>query len=182
MKKLFYLLVFPVLTLSFSACNKDDNIEVWREANVNAYNEIIKNPEYKALETETGPAGVYYKIIKSGAGTEHPLQTSKVKVLYKIYYYDKSVFSAGTSGNDIPVEMAVFEEIYSGVFTPRGFSFALQNMVVGDKWEIWIPYYLAFGAYGVQNYDYYYYQVQTIIKGYTTFVYEVELVDIIQYP
>ena len=121
-------------------------------------------------------------MIKTGTGTESPLQTSKVKVLYTVYYYDKSIFGAGTGSNNIPAVMGVYEEIYSGVFTPRGFSFALQNMVVGDKWEIWVPYYLAFGAYGIQDFDYYYYQSQTIIKGYTTLVYEVELVEIIMYP
>ena len=181
MKNIFYLIAFCASTMLFSTCSKDDDLEAWREANTNAYMEITKNPEYMALETETGPTGVYYKVIKSGTGTEYPFQTSRIDVLFKMFYYDGSTFNKGTSDNDIPIEIGVYEELYSGVYTPRGFSFALQNMVVGDKWEIWVPYYLAYGAYGVQDYYYYYYQTQTIIKGYTTLVYEVELVDIIQY-
>ena len=182
MKNLFYLITYTVLIVSFSSCKKDKDVDIWKEANINAYEEMKNNPEYKALETESGPTGVYYKVIKSGTGTEHPFQTSKVKILYKINYYDGTVFSSGTGGNDIPVEIAVYEELYSGIYTPRGFSFALQNMVIGDKWEIWVPYYLAYGAYGVQDYDYYYYESQTIIKGYTNLIYEVELISIILYP
>jgi len=182
MKRIFYFITFSSLILALNSCSKGDNNEAWREANINAYKEIALNKEYKALVTESGPTGVYYKVIKSGDGTEHPIQTGKVKVLFKISYFDGSLFSVGTSDNNIPVELGVYEELYSGVYTPRGFSFALQNMVVGDKWEIWVPYYLAFGAYGIQDFNYYYYQSVSIVKGYTTLVYEVELLGITQYP
>ena len=176
MKKIFYLLIISASIGIFGACNKkNDDIEAWQEANTNAYEAITKNPEYKALHTSTGPEGVYYKVIKSGTGIESPIQTSKVKVLYKGTYYDGSVFDAGSSGNNIPVEFTTGS-------TVRGFSFALQNMVVGDKWEIWIPYYLGYGAAGYTVSDYYSYSYQTIIKGYTTLVFEVELVSITQYP
>jgi len=177
MKNLFYPIAFFAFILAFSSCKKNDDLEVWREANTNAYNEIAKNPLYKALSTETGPTGVYYKVIKSGTGTEHPFQTSFVKVLYKGTYYDGSVFDAGTSGNDMPIEFDL-----TGQNIIRGFSFALQNMVIGDKWEIWIPYYLGYGAAGYTITDYYYYSTQTLIKGYTTLVFEIELVSITQYP
>jgi len=183
MKNLFYLLIFSVLIVSFSACSKSDkDIDEWRDANIAAYDVITKNSEYKALQTQTGPTGVYYKVITSGSGTEHPMQTSKVKILYKGTYYDGSIFDPGTSGTDIPVEIGLNGEIvvygttYPNTVIARGLSFAIQNMVVGDKWEIWIPYYLGFGVAGL-----YYYQT-TIIKGYTTLIYEVELVSITQYP
>ena len=176
MKNLLYLIIFSALILSFGSCRDNEKLNVWREVNTNAYLEITKNPEYKELKTKTGPTGVYYKVIESGTSTEHPLQTSKVKVLYKGTYYDGTVFDKGTSGNNIPVEF-----LLSGDNLIRGFSFAMQNMVVGDKWEIWIPYYLGYGAVGLQDYDYYY-QYQEIIKGYTTLVFEVKLVSITQYP
>ena len=185
MKNVFYILIFSVLILSFSACNKNNNDnEEWRDANITAYEAVTKNSEYKALRTETGPTGVYYKIIKSGNGTEHPLQTSKVKILYKGTYYNGAIFDLGSSGNDIPLELGLDGNVViNGVTYPsttmaRGLSFAIQNMVVGDKWEIWIPYYLGFGVVGLVE-SYYY---QTIIKGYTTLVYEIELVSITQYP
>jgi FKBP-type peptidyl-prolyl cis-trans isomerase len=169
MRNLFYLFIFIAFIASFSACTKDSTDEAWRDANTNAYNNLAKNSAYVALQSETGPSGVYYKAIKSGTGTEYPIQTGKVKVLYKGMYYDGTVFDAGSSGNNVPVEFSL-----SG--TIRGFSFALQNMVVGDKWEIWIPYYLGYGAGGYQS------SYQTLVKGYSTLIFEVELVEITQYP
>jgi FKBP-type peptidyl-prolyl cis-trans isomerase len=171
MRRLFLLVTFAALIISFSACNKNESLDDWREENMNAYQAITKNPYYKELKTTNGPAGVYYKVIKSGTGTEYPIQTSKVKVLYKGSYYDGTVFDVGSSQNDVPVEFLTQN-------TVRGFSFALQQMVVGDKWEIWIPYYLGYGTSG--SYDYYTGQVG--MKGYTTLVFELELVGITQYP
>ena len=181
MKNLLFLLLLVALAISFNACKgKDDN--AWKDANTDAYNAITKNTEYRALQTATGPTGVYYKVINSGTGTVYPLQTSKVKVLYKGTYYNKTVFDAGTSGNDIPAIFGVNGSIYSGttplVSISRGLSFVLQNMVVGDKWEIWIPYYLGYGSgdyYTISNYQLY-------AKAYSTLIFEVELVSITQYP
>lgn len=172
MKNLVYLSAIFALIVSVGACKNNEDLNVWREANTAAYDAITKQSDYRALQTITGPSGVYYKVIHSGTGTEYPFQTSKVEVLYKGTYYDGTVFDSGTSGNGIPVEF-----LLEGQNLIRGFSFALQNMVVGDKWEIWIPYYLGYGASGLS--DSYY---QLVIKGYTTLVFEVELVSITQYP
>ena len=169
MKNFFFLLIIAASIVVFSACNTNIADDAWKEANMDAYQAITKKSDYRALQTETGPSGVYYKVIKSGTGTEYPIQTSKVKVLYKGTYYDGTFFDMGSSGNDVPVEFSLKDVV-------RGFSFALQNMVVGDKWEIWIPYYLGYGVNGLQNY------YQTIIRGYTTLVFEIELVSITKYP
>jgi len=175
MKYLFRLLIFTGLLASFFGCNNsNDNVdEAWRTANKNAYDSIAKLPDYHALKTATGPTGVYYKVIQKGTGTVYPLQTSSVNVLYQGTYYDGTFFDSGTSQNGIPTTF-----LLSGDNPPvRGFSFALQQMVVGDKWEIWIPYYLGYGAAGLTN-SYY----QTVIQGYTTLVFTVELVGITEYP
>jgi len=174
MKNLFFLLTVAALTVSFNACNKDNSTDLWREANTNYYNDsIAKNPAYTEIQTKTGPSGVYKRIINSGTGTEHPLQTSKVKVLYNATYYDGTTFDAGTSLNNTPVEFSL-----GGQSVIRGFSFALQQMVVGDKWEIGIPYYLGYGSSDYVSPATY----QVICKAYTTLVFQVELVGITQYP
>jgi len=179
MKKIINLIALSILIVSFTACNKGEDISKWRDANIAAYDAITKNPNYKHLNTETGPTGIYYKVIESGTGTEKPFQTSKVKVRYKGTYYDGVVFDAGTGENGTPVEFSLV-----GNSLVRGFSFTLQRMVVGDKWEVWIPYYLGYGAAGYTTSSYYYpySSYQTIIKGYTTLVFEIELVSINQYP
>ncbi|GHT83835.1 hypothetical protein FACS18947_0240 [Bacteroidia bacterium] len=171
-KHLLHLITCAVLLFSFAACKDDDKVdEAWRDANIEAYNKLTKDSSFKELKTETGPSGVYYKVIKNGEGTEYPIQTSSVKVLYKGTYYNGTVFDAGSGGNDVPIE-------FSTNNTVRGFGFALQNMVVGDKWEICIPYHLGYGASGYV--DSYYGTVY--IKGYTTLFFEVELVEINQHP
>jgi FKBP-type peptidyl-prolyl cis-trans isomerase len=171
MKRLPQLIVLSALLLSFFSCDKDEQQdEAWIAANDKAYNDIVGNPDFKELKTETGPAGVYYKVKKKGDGVEHPIQTSSVKVLYKGTYYDGTVFDSGTGNTGIPRE-------FSTEGTVRGFSFALQNMVVGDRWEIWIPYYLGYGSSGMT--DYY---GTVLIKGYATLFFDVELVSITQYP
>ena len=177
MKNVNYLIVFFAFFAALSACKKDDKNDAWKEANTNAYEEITKNPNYHELKTGSGPSGVFYKIIKSGTGTEHPFQTSSVKVLYKGSFYDGSIFDQGTSKNENPVEFSL-----TGNGVIRGFSFALQNMVVGDHWEIWIPYYLGYGSTGYTITDYLSGTYKTVIEGYTTLVFEVELVSIVQYP
>ena len=177
MKKISNLIVLSILVFSFAACNKNEDISGWRDANIAAYEAIKKDSRFNELEPGTGPSGVYYRVINSGEGTEKPFQTSKVKVRYKGTYYDGTIFDAGTGEKGTPVEFSLV-----GNSLVRGFSFTLQRMVVGDKWEVWIPYYLGYGAAGYTTSSYYSYSYQTIIKGYTTLVFEIELVSINQYP
>jgi len=175
MKNLLFLLAIAALSVSFNACNKDNSTTAWKEANINYYNDsIAKNSAvYTEIQTETGPSGVYKRVINSGTGTEHPLQTSKVKVLYYGTYYDKTIFDIGTLQSNVPVEFSL-----GGQNVVRGFSFALQQMVVGDSWEIWIPYYLGYGSTDYMSPTTY----QVICKAYTTLGFHVELVGITQYP
>jgi FKBP-type peptidyl-prolyl cis-trans isomerase len=161
---------------AFASCNDEQIDTVWKDANDKAYLEITENDEYCDVRSSshpehgTGPIGIYYKELKKGNGTEYPLQTSTVNVLYSGKYYDGTYFDEGTSKNNIPDEFAV-------AATVRGFSYALQNMVVGDRWEIVIPYYLGYGASG--SVDYY---GNVTVKGYTTLFFDVELVSVTTYP
>jgi FKBP-type peptidyl-prolyl cis-trans isomerase len=183
MKQLLYLLLAGLL-FSYTACSDDTSgVDLaWKEANEKAYQKIAEDSDYKELKTETGPSGIYYKVIEAGTETERPIQTSNVKVLYHGMYYDDTVFDKGTciyndKGELVerdPAQPVQFST--SGVI--RGFSFALQNMVVGDRWDIWIPYYLGYGESGNINST----TGQVTIKGYTTLHFVVELIEIIQYP
>jgi len=173
MKNLLFLLAIAALSVSFNACNKNDSTTAWKEANINAYNAMTKDTAYLEIQTETGPSGIYRRVLNSGTGTEHPLQTSKVKVLYQGTFYDGTIFDAGNLQSNAPVEFSL-----GGQSVVRGFSFALQQMVVGDKWEIWIPYYLGYGSTDYLDPTTY----AVICKAYTTLVFQVELVSITQYP
>jgi FKBP-type peptidyl-prolyl cis-trans isomerase len=178
MKILNYLTVSLFAAFSFASCGDNPADDAWKNANTEAYNKIAADTaEYKDVrkflhgDEETGPFGVYFKELKKGGGTEYPLQTSSVEVLYSGKYYNGTYFDTGTEYNGVPVTFSVGSTI-------RGFAFALQNMAVGDKWEIVIPYFLGYGAT-----DYYNSATGQIeIQGYTTLFFEVELVSITTYP
>lgn len=169
MKKIFYFILLLTISLGFVACNDSEDNE-WRDANKEAYEKITMDPEYEEIIAGYGyPRGVYKKVIKKGTGKVNPTQNDNVKLYYRGYYYSGTNFDVGTSATDDEVA-ATF--VVSG--TVRGFSTALQNMVVGDKWEVVIPYYLGYGATGlVQNYT-------TIIQGYTTLFFDIELLEIVE--
>ena len=169
MKKFIYLLIASV-AIAFVACNddKEDTASEWAKANEEAYAERkaapplwqpIVSPSY------TGPTGVYRRVIKEGPkGTEHPIQTAEVKIHYRGWFYNGTEFDPGTSLSGIPRSFRVNEVV-------RGFGVALQNMVVGDKWEICIPWFLGYGASNSGS-----------IRGYSTLFFEIELLEINQYP
>jgi FKBP-type peptidyl-prolyl cis-trans isomerase FklB len=186
MKKIFYTLVFALVAMSFSACSWDNEnedpthydtvvaelkaIELdaratsdihvrWRELNEQLYNEIKKNTTWKATATPGGTAGVYVRVIKSGTGTENPIQTASVVINYEGKLGSETVFDKGI-GSSFGVNQVVI-----------GFSTALQNMVVGDKWEVCIPYGMGYG-----------YTTSGSIPACSTLFFTIELLEISQYP
>ncbi|MCE5205862.1 MAG: FKBP-type peptidyl-prolyl cis-trans isomerase [Porphyromonadaceae bacterium] len=172
------ILIFTLFfTLLFSACDKTETFnDQWQLDNEAQFTAIATNPAYTKLNSQSGKGFVMYKEIQSGDG-ETPYFTDKVKVLYTGWYkniwsmpdtytdnknniiYNKVIFDS-TENNNIPRTFAV-----NGVVD--GFSTALQHMRVGDKWEVWMPWKLAYGESGNSS-----------IQGYTTLVFEIELVSI----
>jgi FKBP-type peptidyl-prolyl cis-trans isomerase len=172
MKKIIYLLIACV-SIVFVACeNNDDEKNAWAKANEEAYENIKADASWTEITNylaPTGPRGVYRKAINwvpKDDNSIYPIQTAEVKVFYKGYFHDGTVFDPGTSASTsgVPVAFRV-----NGVI--RGFDFALQNMVVGDKWEICIPWYLGYGDRNTGS-----------IRAYSTLFFEVELVEINQHP
>ncbi|MDR2805703.1 MAG: FKBP-type peptidyl-prolyl cis-trans isomerase [Dysgonamonadaceae bacterium] len=149
--------------LAFSACNEtDDSSSQWQKDNQAAYDAIKNNSEWTFLDTGDGPSGVYYKDItdpETEIGHEYPLQTASVITNYTGKYYNDQIFDSGTKTTFI----------VNGLVT--GFSAALQNMRTGQKWEICIPYYIGYGT-----------TATTAIPAYTTLFFEIELLQINQYP
>jgi len=161
MKRFSILLLSLVMTYTFQSCDSDDNnSSEWQVANESAFNTIALNPEYIAVTTPGAAGKVYVKKLKNGSGTERPLYTSTVKIYYKGSYYDGSVFEQ-------PPDGVAITSTTNGFVV--GFAIALQNMVVGDKWEVWIPWDLGYGSYTSGS-----------IPAYSTLVFEIELVEIVQ--
>lgn len=107
----------------------------------------------------TLPSGLQYKIITEGTG-DKPTEKDKVKVNYEGRLIDGTVFDSSYKRNK-PSTFQCNKVI-------KGWTEALQKMPVGSKWEIYIPYELAYGDR----------ETGALIKPYSTLIFEVELLDI----
>ncbi len=106
------------------------------------------------------PSGLLYRVIRAGTG-ESPGPTDKVETHYRGTFVDGSEFDS-TYDRDEPATFPVNRVI-------SGWTEALQLMKVGAKWELYIPYNLAYGAAGRQG-----------IPPYSTLVFEIELLRIVK--
>lgn len=105
-------------------------------------------------------SGLQYKVIKPGTGAT-PKASDTVSALYKGMLIDGTVFDSTGLRNDEPSEFPVLGVI-------PGWTEALQLMKIGDKWELYIPGDLAYGARGSGP----------KIGPNTTLIFEIELVSI----
>lgn len=175
-------LLFVISLLSiilFSACDKTETVDDrWKIENEAQFNTIANNSEYARLNSLSGNGFIMYKVLETGMGDRAPFFNEQVKVRYTGWYKNiwtkpdtftdekgnfitnKIIFDT-TSKNNIARTFAV-----NGVVD--GFSTALQYMKEGDKWEVWMPWTLGYGPSGSGS-----------IKGYSTLVFEIELVEIL---
>lgn len=116
----------------------------------------------KREEVTITESGLQYEVIKSGdeTGTK-PAVNSKVKTHYHGTLINGEVFDSSVDRGQ-PIEFAV-----NGVIA--GWTEALQLMVPGDKWKLYIPHQLAYGPQGAGG----------AIGPYQALVFEVELLDIV---
>ncbi len=108
----------------------------------------------------TLPDGLQYKIITKGTGAI-PKATDKVEVVYEGKRLDGVVFDA-TSRHGRK------SDVFEAGRLIKGWTEALTMMPVGSKWELYIPYDLAYGTNGAGR----------DIRPYETLVFTLELVKI----
>ena len=109
----------------------------------------------------TTESGLQYKVIKEGKG-EVPTATSTVKVNYKGTLIDGTEFDSSYKRNE-PTTFRANQVI-------KGWTEALTMMPVGSKWELYIPQDLAYGAR----------ETGGQIKPFSTLIFEVELLEVVQ--
>ena len=107
----------------------------------------------------TLPSGLQYKVLTSGTGPS-PKATDKVTTHYRGTLIDGTEFDSSFSRNE-PTTFPV-----NGVIP--GWVEALQLIHVGDKWQLFIPSDLAYGARAVGQQ----------IKPNSTLIFEIELLKI----
>lgn len=141
-----------------------------QETNKAAKEEKLYGPNRKAGEdflkenklqegVITTPSGLQYKVLKQGEGVV-PQRTDKVKVHYEGRLVDGTVFDASAKHGTEPASFRADQVI-------KGWTEALTMMPVGSKWQLYIPYQLAYGDRNAGN-----------IKPFSTLIFDVELVDI----
>jgi FKBP-type peptidyl-prolyl cis-trans isomerase FklB len=108
-------------------------------------------------------SGLQYKVITEGTG-KTPMLSDHVKVHYKGTFIDGKKFDSSYDRNE-PTEFPV-----QGVIP--GFTEGLQLMKEGGKYELFIPYNLAYGVQGVRG----------VIDPYSALIFEIELLEVIPQP
>ena len=106
-------------------------------------------------------SGLQYKVLVEGHG-EVPKKSDKVQVHYEGRLIDGKVFDASNKHGDKPLELRANQVI-------AGWTEALSLMPVGSKWQLYIPYNLAYGS-----------RAQGEIPPYSALVFDVELVGIVK--
>lgn len=114
----------------------------------------------KKEDVITLPSGLQYKVLVKGDG-EVPLTSDKVKVHYEGRLLDGTVFDSSYQRGE-PSEFTPTQVI-------KGWTEALTMMPVGSKWQLYIPYELAYGNRDTGK-----------IKPYSMLIFDVELIEIVK--
>lgn len=86
------------------------------------------------------PSGLLYKVLKEGEGRHHPTRSSPCSCHYRGTLVDGTEFDS-SYGRGEPSTFRPDQVI-------KGWTEAMQLMVEGDQWELYVPAHLAYGDGG----------------------------------
>ena len=183
------LLAVVAGSMLFAACSESDDtgseFDDWQNKNTTYWNALYAkaqdsvkagNTNWKiiknwSLEDSLQSPNTDYIIVhvkEKGTGTVSPLYTDTVRVHYTGrlipsasypdgYQFDSSLGHAVSMEEATPSKFAVSSVV-------DGFCTALQNMHVGDRWEVYIPYTLGYGE-----------TAHSAIPAYSTLIFDLKL-------
>lgn len=125
-----------------------------------AAGELFLDQNKKKDSVITTTSGLQYKVLVKGNGSV-PTADQQVKVNYRGKLLDGKEFDSSYSRKQ-PATFKASEVI-------KGWTEALTLMPVGSKWELYIPYQLAYGERNMGP-----------IKPFSALIFEVELLDIVK--
>lgn len=105
------------------------------------------------------PKGIYYKVLTEGKNDGvHPTPRSIVTAHYTGRTINGKKFDSSRGGTPLAIRLCDLIE---------GWIITMQQMCIGDKWEVYIPAEMGYGKYS-----------QPGIPGGSTLVFEIELLAI----
>lgn len=128
--------------------------EIYKEQNLRFLEEISTQEGVLPL-----PRGLFYKVLQTGSGKDSPHPRSIVTVHYKGSLINGKEFD-NSYLRYCPEAFRLCEVI-------DGWQLALQQMHVGDKWIIYIPWQMGYGS-----------KADGPIPAFSTLIFEVELLGI----
>ncbi len=139
----------------FEKSKKERMLEANKIAGEQFLAENAKRAEVTVLES-----GVQYEVMTKGTGAVSPSISDQVTTHYHGMLIDGSVFDSSVQRGE-PIAFRLNQVI-------RGWQEGLSQMKEGDKWKLYIPYDLAYGARGSAP----------VIPPYSALIFEVELIKI----
>ncbi len=188
------LRLLPLLLLALvglASCSEEsDDVEEfpnWEETNTTEWNTIYSTATQRiaagdsswkifkswSIEDTLETENTYYIVVhvnEEGTGSGCPLYTDSVRCHYKGhllpstsypdgYEFDSSWGSATSTETAAPAQFVVSDLV-------DGFATALQNMHIGDDWEVYVPWPLGYGTTGSSS-----------IPGYSVLIFDIQLVS-----
>ncbi len=126
-----YLTILLALIV-FSSCSEDDSVKDYREENEQ---EILQYLSENNLTAEKSNSGLYYIIDNPGTG-ETPTISDRVKITYKGYFTDGTVFDESTEGISL----------FNLQNTIRGWAEGITYFKEGGSGKLLVPSHLGYGS------------------------------------
>lgn len=147
-----------------------DSIAVVAHANSDGTWRVIPETGLSEAHKWGNDSCVFCKVLQAGTGVEHPAYNDSVKVNYRGRliptgeYPDGFIFDSSYDGEfepdfDVPVTFSLAKVV-------SGFRTAVQQMVVGDTWRVYIPANLAYKG-----------DITGGIPAYSTLIFDINLVS-----
>ena len=113
----------------------------------------------KEVDVKALPKGIYYKILSQGCNdNRHPTPRDIITAHYTGKTIDGKTFDSSRGGTPLAIRLCDLIE---------GWIIAMQQMCIGDKWEVYIPAEMGYGKFS-----------QPGIPGGSTLIFEIELLGI----
>ena len=200
-KSLLLLAATALVAMVFTACSETDNsadgFPNWQAANEAYFDSIYNVAKANTAQWRVIPSitltpeavknktdNVAVQVIEAGDGSERALQNDTVRVILQGRLKPSPGYPQGK----------VFQQTYVGtgdkttasvakmamVTVVPGLQTALQNMPVGAKWRIYVPYQLGFGSAQGTGTVAPALSTTVSVPAYSTLIYTIELVSILR--